>query len=262
VREIERERVKFANRREEIMRRRIKGAKKLKKTMKGAFVGTGQAAAGLLGSTAGKFVGSGSKRDDGMVTPGPHRSTPDQRGKTTQMQDVSQEELAGMEDVSDMEAFAAAQGKTIKRAKTLTGDITGLASALAETAGASQQAVQGISAVGGAAQSVLGGLASGNPFGIASGILGGVTKLIGAAGGSDRGGTKKPAGNDRRSQRDFADLLAEKIADEQERRELFRQEINIAGRSPGRAGSSFERGRRRRARGEEIEALEGVGREG
>lgn len=74
------------------------------------------------------------------------------------------------------------------------------------------------------------------------------------------GGTTS-AGGGRRSQRNFADMLAKRIADEQEKRDIFRQQITIAGRSPGRRGRNdqpIDRLRETSDRLEEVEALEGV----
>lgn len=187
-----------------------------------------------------------------LPTPDTPERSEENSGKFTGLieSDASGEEVQASE-----EALTEARNESLQTAKSLTGEITGLTSALADAGAMSEKAASAIGGIGGAAQSVLGGLSSGNPFGIASGIIGGVTSLIQGFGGD--GGTTSSA-NKKRDQKKFADLLATRIADEQERRGLQPVEINVAGRSRGtQRGQRSDREQLQAL--EEQEKLKGVG---
>lgn len=129
------------------------------------------------------------------------------------------------EDLTEKEEkLADERSKSIGQVQNLTGDIVGLTQQMSKASGASQQAVQGIGAVGGALTSVMGGLASGGPFGIISGAIGGLTSLLGLAGGGDSGVQSRA--RNRRDRREFADMLSDKIVEKQ--KEVQRPQMNLS----------------------------------
>lgn len=124
---------------------------------------------------------------------------------------------------------------------------TGLASAMAAAAAASWSTASAISVATAGISAVAGTVAA-------------AASAAGKKPGSQNistGGTTS-AGGGQRSQEKFADLLAERIADEQEKRELFRQTINIESRTDSRGRNGIDSVRQQRDRLEEAEMLEGV----
>lgn len=168
-------------------------------------------------------------------------------GKFTELIDTG----ASAEEIEEAQK---AREQELQAAQQLTGEVTSMTNALMEAAGASDEAASAISGIGGAAQSVMGGIAAGGPAGIAAGIFGGVTSLIQ---GFAQGGTTSQADTRRERRRDF-DYLAERMGEEMERRNLRPVEIRVAGRARGtRRRQRSDRGQLRDL--EEQEKLKGVG---
>ncbi|MFB6351817.1 MAG: phage tail tape measure protein [Bradymonadaceae bacterium] len=174
---------------------------------------------------------------NGLPTPdGPGRA---KRGKHTGLveSDKGGVELQATEEQKAKHAKKKRE-KAASAAKTLTSDIGGLASAMAEAGGASKEATQGITAASSALQDVIGGFMAGGPLGIASGLIKGATSLIGGISGS--GGSPQPkdeaSEEQKRKKRDkqLAQWIGESVAEHTERPE----ETIIVADNPGRRSSS------------------------